>query len=463
MQVDDELAAIATHAWRAFPDTYAQVRSRGKWKPYRHLRYLADVVHRAILGGDGRVIVSMPPRHGKSEFTSVWLPQWYLDMYPDRRVIGTSYGAELATGFARRVRDGLDIDARDVDDLSPLTSTADGSKAAHRFDTPDGGGMIAAGVGGPITGRGGDLLIVDDPIKNWEEAQSTTLRQKHKDWFNSTLYTRCEPGATIIVVMTRWHDDDLAGWLEREHADDWTVARLDAICESDEDVLGRSRGDALCPERYDVERLLKLKAAVTDEQGSRIWEALFQQRPVASGGNIFRREWFGNRYDAPPSEFDELWQSWDFTFGGKSSSSSYVVGQVWGRKGSRRYLLDQVRDRMSFPQMLQAMRDLSARWPGALRKLVEAKANGAAVADTLESEIDGIIRITPTTSKEERAEATTGLWEAGNVWLPMCAPWVGDFIQEHVSFPAGANDDQVDATSQALRHTISGSFNYDWL
>lgn len=450
--------AIAADAWRAFPDTYAEARSDGLWRPYQHLVMLADVVSAAVRKGSGRVIVSMPPRHGKSEFCSVWLPQWYLDLYPDKRVILTSYGAELATGFARRVRDGLQVDQWDQDEWSPQTEMAPGSKAAHRFSTTEGGGMVAAGVGGPITGKGGDLIIIDDPIKNWEEAQSPTIRQKVKDWFNSTLYTRAEPGSTILVIMTRWHEDDLAGWLEAEHADDWQIVRMDALCDQPEsDPLGREHGEALCPERYDTAQLAKIRAAV----GPKTWSALFQQRPSPGDGDVFKREWF-RVVDVIPSEFDELIQSWDMTFGSKSESASYAVGAIWGRKGADIYRLDERRGRWSFTEAKEQVRAMSAEWPGAYTKLMEDKANGPAIIDELESEVGGFIRVSPDGGKYARAVAASPAFESGNVKLPRGAPWLDEYILELTQFPNGTNDDRVDETSQAVRRFRGGATISDW-
>jgi len=447
-----DLTTLIPDAWRLYPDTYAHRMSGGRWQAYRHLRILSRTIHRAIRRGNGRVIVSMPPRHGKSEFTSYWLPTWFLDQHPDKRVMMASYGAELAQGFSRRVRDTLAH--------HPLAwarpRASDG--AAHRFALPEGGSMFATGVGGPATGKGADLAIIDDPVKNWEDAQSQRKREAAVDWFNSVLYTRVEPGGTIVVVMTRWHERDLAGWLEHEHSDEWEIVRMPALAEPGVDPLGRNIGDPLCPERYDAETLNRIRMGV----GSRIWAALYQQRPAPADGALFRREWLANRFATPPAEFDRLIQSWDLSFGSDSDAASYVVGAVWGAKGARRYRLDEWRARASFTETRQAIRDMTAKYPGARPVLVEDKANGPAVISDLQNEVVGILPVKVQGSKYARAVSVTPSFEAGQVWLPANVPWAGGYVEELVTFPNGANDDRVDETSQALNYLNDGVGALSW-
>ncbi len=235
-------------------------------------------------------------------------------------------------------------------------SLTNDSKAADRWNTPQGGGMVTAGVGGPITGRGGNLIIVDDPIKNSQEAYSETHRRKTVEWFNSTLYTRAEPGATIIVLMTRWHENDLAGHLLSEHEDKWTEIRLPAIAE-ESDPLGRKVGEPLCDDRFDANALAGIKNAV----GSRVWTSLYQQHPVPDQGNLILRGWF-RHWHMLPKRFDEVIQVWDLTFG-NTENSDYVVGQVWGHLGADKYLIDQIRARMDFPTTIRAVKSLSEKYP----------------------------------------------------------------------------------------------------
>jgi predicted phage terminase large subunit-like protein len=332
--------------------------------------------------------------------------------------------------------------------------------------------MVTAGVGGPITGRGADVFIIDDPVKNAEDAHSLTIRNKQWEWFQSVAYSRLEPGAAIILMMTRWHEDDLAGRIleqVRAGGEDWEVIKLPAIAKEN-DPLGRKPGEALWPERYDETRLAEIKRAV----GSYWWSAQYDQEPVPETGAVFQRHWW--RYWAPagqplspvsvrlpdglmfecpvttlPTTFDEVLQSWDLAFK-DTAASAYVVGQVWARKGADRFLLDQVRDKIDFPGTIAALKKLSARWPQATAKLVEDKANGPAVIAALQHEIAGLIPVAPRGDKVIRAHAVTAQVESGNVYLPHphLVSWVDDFIAEVSSFPSGRYADQVDAMTQAL-------------
>ncbi len=309
------------------------------------------------------------------------------------------------------------------------------------------GSMLSVGVEGSITGQGADLLIIDDPIKNRMEADSITYRDRLWNEWQNTLLTRLQPGAAIIIILTRWHEDDLAGRILKFDEENWEVVSLPAICEDeDSDPLGRRIGEALWPEKYDEVWAENKKREV----GSYAWNALYQQRPSPPEGGIIQRGWW-QYYRQAPSRFEEIIQSWDCAFKDEQSSD-YVVGQIWGRRGADKYLLDQVRDRMDFPSTVRAVESLSAKWPQARAKLIEDKANGPAVIATLKSKISGLIPVNPEGGKMARLQAVSPDIEAGNVYLPepSIAPWVHDYVEEFATFPNGLNDDQVDATSQAL-------------
>jgi len=390
----------------------------------------------------------MPPRHGKSELTSHWLPVWYLDRFPDRSIIHTSYSSELSKSYGRAARDSI---LRHEESLRVRVSGR--SAAAHRWATTAGGVMRASGVGGTITGTGGDLIIIDDPVKDIEEAYSSSRRDAIWAWYKAILYTRRAPHASIVLVMTRWHEDDLAGRLIRAglrgEGDIWTEIRLPALAEEG-DPLGRAPGEALWPGRYpsdDLERTRKILGPV-------FWSALYQQDPKPAGTRLFPRgAWKRYLVRPEPGWFDALLQSWDLAFK-DLSSSSYVVGQVWGIKGGRMYLLDQVRDHLSFARTIGVMRATHKAWPGCGAKLVEDKANGPAVISHLEHEIPGLLAVEPGGSKEARAAAVHPFALAGNLWLPTEAPWLEEFLEELESFPGGRHDDQVDAASQAISHCL---------
>ena len=272
------LGALVRDAWRVSPDTFAIRASQGRWKLYAWLELVAATIADAAYRGGGRVILNAPPRHGKSELVSHWCPTWYLDRWPHKRIIMASYGDQLASHWGRVVR------AEITGNPLVRTQLSEDSRAAGIWHTPEGGGMISVGVGGAITGFGGDLVLVDDPTKNWADAHSPTERTKLIDWFNGTLWSRLEPDASMVILMQRWHEDDLCGYLMEEHGDDWQVLRLPAIAEAD-DLLGRADGEPLCPERYSLDALHAWRAGTTEA----VWQACFQQNPTAtSAGRVYR-------------------------------------------------------------------------------------------------------------------------------------------------------------------------------
>jgi predicted phage terminase large subunit-like protein len=442
---DEQLNEIWISDARESLAFFLEYESGGTWLPARHLDLLCSKLEAVERGGIKRLMVFMPPRHGKSEVVSKKFPAWFLGRNPAKEIIISSYSAELAYDFSRLARNTL----REWGQRLWNINVAQDSAAVGRWGIKGHrGGLTAAGVGGPITGRGANVAIIDDPFKNWQDAASLTIRDAVWDWYRSTLRTRLAPGGAIVLVMTRWHEDDLAGRLLKEAqqgGEQWEVISLPAVAE-DEDILGRKSGDPLWPERFNGTELDAIRIAV----GSRVWAALYQQRPSPDEGGIFKRHWW-QFYKLMPERFDEIIQSWDMTFK-DSKSSDYVVGQVWGRKGADKYLLDQVRSQMDFPATIQAVRTLSAKWPQARAKLVEDKANGPAVIATLKREISGLIPVNPEGGKEVRAQAVSPDVEAGNVYLPdpSIAPWIHDFIEETATFPNGTHDDQVDSMTQAL-------------
>ena len=447
---------------------FVDERYRMNW----HHRLLCEYLDKLARKEIRRLMVFMPPRHGKSELVSRKFPAFLLGKNPDTSIISCSYSADLASRMNRDVQ--RLIDSERYLELFPGTQLSNQhtrrfyetryTRNNNMFEVVDKKGTYrSSGVGGGITGMGGEYIIIDDPVKNREDADSATMREKVYDWYTSTLYTRLEKDGCILLTLTRWHEDDLAGKLlkaAQEGADQWTILELPAVCEyppKPYDV--RQEGEALWKWKYDEEALEKMKVTV----GSRDWAALYQQHPTPGEGGTFKREWW-NYYKVLPDGLYDFVQSWDCTFK-DAQSSDYVVGQVWARKGSSRYLLDQVRGRMSFTETLRAIRSLSAKWPQAIRKLVEDKANGTAVIDVLRKEIPGLIPVEPEGGKIVRANAVTAVAEAGNIYLPdpSIAPWVHDFVEEHAVFPNGANDDQVDAQTQANTYYNSSSFSLEGL
>lgn len=441
-----------------------------------HHRLLAEHLEAVERGEIRRLIVELPPRHGKSLLASIHFPAWYLGRQPRRQVIAASYAAELAYTFSRQARNLFTAPGWPF----PGVPLADDARGVEHWSLAAGGGYVAAGVGGSITGHGADLLLLDDPVRNREDADSDTVRAAQWEWYTSTARTRLQPGGAIVLCLTRWHEADLAGRLLRAGVgagdpgpdgvvsgaprsgpggdglavgEPWTVLRLPARAELD-DPLGRPEGSPLWPAWFSDAALTEIERAI----GSRNWAALYQQRPSAQTGNLLQRDWW-QTYTATalPRTFTQLVQSWDMAFK-DTSTSDYVVGQVWGRFGADYYLLDQVRGRLDFPATLAAVRALSARWPLAATKLVEDTANGPAVIATLRHQIAGLVAVSPAGGKLSRVNAIAPLIEAGNVYLPAAAaaPWRDAFIDECAAFPRGAHDDQVDAMSQALIRLSAG-------
>lgn len=408
-------------------------------------RFLQDVADKK----SPRLIITMPPRSGKSELVSRRFPAFALGRNPELQIIATSYSSDLSQRFNRDVQRVID-DEKYFDlfpntrlSISRVRTDSRGSyiRTSDLFEiVGHAGAYRSCGMGGGITGQGADILIIDDPIKDRAQAGSKTIRDSIWDWYTSTAYTRLSPGGGVIVMATRWHTDDLIGRLIQRmgEGDTFRIVNYPAIAEHDE--LHRKAGEALHPERYPLSTLLQIQKTI----GSRDWEALYQQHPVPDGGALFKLEWF-RRWTATslPPEFDHTLMSWDMTFK-DSKNSDYVVGQVWGKKGPNFYLLDQVRGQWDFVKTKEMVRVLAHKWPRVVRKLVEDKANGSAVISELKSTVSGFVPITPTESKEARASSVTPYFEAGNVFIPedSAAPWVPHYVSELLEFPAGSHDDQ---------------------
>jgi predicted phage terminase large subunit-like protein len=429
---------------------YVEYTHGGLYRHGRHTELVAKRLqeieedHRLRKKG-ARIIITMPPRHSKSMTITETFPSYFIGKDPSRRVIEVSYGDDLARKFGRANLQKVKQYGAEIFGISVArdrNSVTDWDLAGHR------GGMISRGLGGGITGQGADLLIIDDPIKNRREANSQTNRKFIKNEWQATIATRLQPNAVVIVILTRWHEDDLAGWLlQNDKEKQWELLNLPAIAEDEDDPLGREIGEPLWPEvGYDEEWAKQKEKDV----GSTDWAALYQQRPSPPEGQIFKRSYW-KYYKQPPARFNEIIQSWDATFK-DLETSDFVVGQVWGRAGAEFYLLDQIRGKMGIAATMSAIRNLTAKWPKAYAKLIEDKANGTAVIELLKKEISGLIPVNPQGGKEVRAAAIKPLLEAGNVFLPdpTIAPWVNDLVEEAAAFPNGKNDDQVDCATQAL-------------
>jgi predicted phage terminase large subunit-like protein len=419
-----------------------------------------------------RLVISMPPQEGKTSRVTKIGSLWALARNPDLRIGIASYAQALAEGFGREIRntissyDGteqtLDIGLRIARDYG---SAKRWQLAGHR------GGVVCVGIGSGLTGRALEALTIDDPFADAEQAGSAYYRDRVWDWWQSVGAPRLAPGSPAIVVLTRWHESDLAGrLLEAEDGHRWRVINIPALADHDpekgqSDPLGRKPGEWLQSARG---RTVPEWEQIKIQAGSRVFAALYQGRPSPDAGNVWQRQWW-RRYHEPlwsqhpdipgaylVRECDEMVMSWDMTFK-DTKGSDYVAAGVFARRGASVFLLDVIRKRLSFPDTLVAFAAFTARWPQAAAKYVEDKANGPAVIATLKSKIPGIVAITPKDSKYARATAVSPFIEAGNVFLPAADVALFDteeLVTEAAGFPNAAHDDLVDMMSQALAELL---------
>lgn len=451
-----------------------------------HLQLLSDRLDDAIArveaGQNVKMLVSMPPRHGKTELGSVYLPIYLLRRNHKTKIGIISHSPNLAATWGRRVR-------RVVERFGSMLglSIAPDAGAVSEWETAEGGGVTSRSIGQALAGVGFNVLIVDDPTRDFAAAHSDSARQAVWDWWTVNAVTRLEPPSLVIVIQTRWHEDDLTGRLLSTEYDgdpsEWEQVIIPAIADHDPkkgetDPLGRAPGEPLLsplipnetPEQA-LERLEGLRRSI----GSYAWAALFQQQPAPEQGAIFNvgwwRYWTSNptlatedgrvRYFTPEQlSAARVVDSWDATFK-DTKDSDYVVGQRWAVVGANRVLLAQKRGRWSFTKTIEEMVAWVTSGPyfeGVHERFVEDKANGPAIIDSLRDRVPGLIPVNPQGSKEARARAVTPEIESGNVYLPLEseAPWVRDLIAEARSFPSGKHDDMVDSLSQALSKLRSG-------
>lgn len=439
---------------------------------------LIDHLEALERGDIDRLMINMPPRHGKSELTKR-LAAYYLGRHPDDTVMVCSYGADLAYEISHAIRGQLN------DESYPFpVRVAEGRAAVKRWGIENRrGGLVAAGVGGVITGFGANLLIIDDPVKDREQADSPTYRDRAWRWYRDTAYTRLMPGGKAVLIQTRWHQGDPSGLLidsmqSSPDVDQWTVLVLPARAyetnewpdfipsEARVDPLGRQPGEALWPEWYGDAKLRRIEAAMSaGPEGPRGWQALYQQRPGAAEGNVFLRDWMNRRY----KHFSELSIKRigifvDSAFK-EGVSTSFSVVAVWAETEDSYALLDITRARVGFEPLLQMIRDAYETWrvnvPGVVPFVcIESKASGISALQVLEK---SHLPVTPwpdpespsekklaTSSKEARADQATVPFKAGKILLPTSAPWIQEWIREHCEFPTATHNDQVDTTGMMV-------------
>lgn len=439
------------------PASFAQWASAGSWQPAPHLELLNRSLLDVAAGKTRRLLVSMPPRHGKSELVSAAFPAWWLGKRPDDRVILASYEADFASSWGRRVRDLLDEHGPTLFGVKVRPD----SSAVNRFDI-DGrrGGMITAGVGGAITGRGAHLLIIDDPVKSAEDAQSEALSRRLWDWYRSTARTRLEPGGAVVVVMTRWHEADLAGrLLAEDDGEAWEVLNLPAVAESC-DLMGRQPGEALWPERYTVADLEAARRAL----GSYLFAALYQGHPAPLDGNVFKRSWF--RYWTPADTGYQLdagvlisrnactrFVTVDLAVSMRDTAD-YTVIATWARtKDNDLILLDRIRRRIPAPEQVPLLRKIADEWQPAWIG-IESVAYQLAIVQAARRDGLPVRELKPDRDKVSRALIAAARLEAGTVYFPRKAPWLDELETELLLFPNGRHDDQVDTLAYAATELL---------
>jgi predicted phage terminase large subunit-like protein len=457
---------------RSSPAGFAWVVSDGAWEIAPHLRLLSERIVDVASGRCPRLIVTMPPRHGKSELISRYTPAWFLGNFPDKKVMLASYADTFAAQWGRKSRELLDEWGPKLWGVRLSTDSKGGQQwevAAKKGGKKADGVMVTAGVGGGLTGKGAHLLIIDDPVKNAEEAQSERIRQAHHDWWKSTARTRLQAGAGVILVMTRWHEDDLAGRLLADAAEDgdqWEILNLPGICEDKEtDPLHRDIGEALWPKFFDNEWMGQTKRAM----GTYWFTAMYQQRPAPADGMLFKRQNF--RYfqkhdvtdptkgqlvtihkDSGPLIFDTAYGTKFTTVdvaASEKEQADYTVAATWVKTVDNDLLLwDLERVQFDGPDLLPFLRRIYFEQRPALM-CIERLGFGLTIIQELLREGLPIVRLEPDKDKITRALPACARYEENRIFHPRGAYWVDDFESELLVFPNGKNDDQVDTVSYA--------------
>lgn len=448
---------------RSSPAGLAWFYSDGAWLLAPHLKLLSQKIVQVATGRIPRLIVTMPPRHGKSELISRFSPAWFLGRFPDKKVILASYSDQFAAQWGRSARDVLEVVGQRLFgvELNPETR---GGQSWELLPPKDrrilrSGIMTTAGVGGGITGKGADLMIIDDPVKNAQDAQSKVIRDSHWDWWISTARTRLQPGAGVILVMTRWHEDDLAGRFLNSTEEEWEILNFPAICEADSDELGRKKGDALWPEMYPADVLEQTQRAM----GNYWFGAMYQQRPAPAEGNLFKRSnlrYYDTREDGvlilhkDEEEFPFgvghglVFQTVDVA-GSSKEDSDYTVVSTWAITPQRDLVWLDMED-VQFESLDVAgfvRRKFNQHRPALVG--VERLGFGLTVIQELLREGLPVIRLEPNTDKVSRSLPAVARTEEHRVFLPRNAEWLQRAVSQMVGFPNTTNDDIVDTISYA--------------
>lgn len=423
------------------------------WKLSKFHRYLCDAVQEFVERPTDKpyeiLIINTPPQHGKSMTITETLPSWYLGRHPDARTMIVCYSEDFAQKFGKRNKEKLS-EFGEIFGVGLSKTTR--SNTEWELDN-NRGGMISRGFGSGLAGQKGNLIIMDDPFKTKAEAFSEARRNAIYDEWTHSVKTRTHPATKIILIMTRWHEDDLAGRIMSEELD-CQVINLPCECDSEDDLLGRDIGDALCPEMgKDKAWMDTFKKSFMNSEGSTAWNAMFQGKPVAEGGNIIKKNWwqFYDLTEAFLRGLDEIAMSVDATF---KDTGDKVAIEVWGRKDANFYLIDLINEQLDFPETMSAIIGMKGQYPKIRQIFVEDKANGSAVIAMLKSKIVGITAVEPYGGKISRVQEITFVIESGNVFLPKNKHFIKEFMAQCSAFPSGKHDDMVDAMSQLLSRMV---------
>lgn len=423
-----------------------------------HHKKMAAAFEEVARGECKRLIINMPPRHTKSEFASYLLPAWFLGKFPNKKVIQTSHTAELAVGFGRKVRNLVDQDI--YKEIFPGVGLQADSKAAGRWATNKSGEYFAIGVGGAVTGKGADILIIDDPHSEQEAAQAETnpeIYDKTYEWYTSGPRQRLQPGGAIIIVMTRWSKKDLTGQVIKAAAqrsgEEWKVIEFPALLPS---------GNPLWPQFWPLKELEALKNELPHGK----WMAQYQQNPTSEVSAIIKREWWQIWENDEPPYCDFILQSWDTAFE-KSNRADYSACTTWGVfhkeddagiLQTNIIMLNAFRKRMEFPELKKAALDQRDEWaPDSI--IIEKKASGAPLIYELRAMGIPVQEFTPSKGNDKisRLNSVSDIFASGKVWIPN-THWAEEVVEEVASFPAGEHDDYVDSVSLALMRFRKGGF-----
>jgi len=424
-----------------------------------HHKIMANAFERVANGELKRLIINMPPRHTKSEFASYLFPAWFLGKYPEKKIIQTAHTAELAVGFGRKVRNLISND--DYQKVFKGVELSSDSKAAGRWNTNKGGDYFAIGVGGAVTGKGADVLVIDDPHSEQEAAvgqYNADVYDKVYEWYTSGPRQRLQPGGAIIIVMTRWSKRDLTGQIiknsiQKEGAGEWEVIELPAILPS---------GNALWPGFWKQEELESLKAELPVSK----WNAQYQQNPTSEEGALIKREWW-QEWDQPQEpQCEAIIQSWDTAFL-KTQRADYSACTTWGifnwpdedgQTIPNLILLDAFKEKLEFPDLKRAAYEKYWEFEPD-QMIIEAKAAGSPLIFELRAMGIPVTEFTPSRGQDKiaRVNAVTDLFASGVVWCPPTR-WAEEVVEECASFPSGDHDDLVDSTTQALLRFRQGGW-----